>query len=131
MEFGRAPDQFIPVDFEIENGVVKDAAPAAAPAPHETVAQARERIVRGFTDAALAGRRVLVPDHQLMNAGLGIYDDDRVQAIRETVRAFRHEVHRLEKVAAKAKSIKELEAIRPSFPTAIVTPKPNSAGKAK
>jgi hypothetical protein len=65
-----------------------------------------------------------------MNAGLGIYDDDRVRAIRETVQAFRHEVHRLEKAAAKAKPIKELEAIKLSFPAAIVTPKPNAAGKA-
>jgi hypothetical protein len=122
MDFGRSPEQFIPANFAIENGVVKDLAPPAA-APPETIAQVRDRVVRGFTDAALANRRLLVPDHQLMNAGLGMYDDERVQAIRATVQAFRDEVNRLEDAAAKAKSIQELEAIKPSFPTALVKPK--------
>jgi hypothetical protein len=122
MDFGRSPEQFIPAHFTIENGVVKDLAPPAA-APPETLAQARERVVRGFTDAALASRRMLIPDHQLMNAGLGMYDDARVQAIRATVQAFRDEVNRLEASAAKATSIQELEALKPSFPTALVQPK--------
>jgi hypothetical protein len=128
MTFGRAPEQFIPASFTIVKGVVKDAAPAAA-APAETVAQARERIVSGFTHAALSSRRQLIPDHQLMNAGLGLYDDERVEGIRATVQAFRDEVQRLEKAAAKAKSLKELEAIKPAFPTEVVTPKPAGKGK--
>ena len=128
MDFGRAPDQFIPVHFTIENGVVKDLAPAAA-APAETLAQARERIVRGFTDASVAARQLLIPDYQILNAGLGMYDDERVQSIRATVQAFRDEVNRLEDAAAKAKSIQALEAIKPSFPTAIA--KPRTAPKTK
>jgi len=123
MDFGRSPDQFIPVHFTIENGVVKDLAPPTAPPP-ETLAQARDRVVRGFTDASVAARQLLIPDYQIMNAGLGMYDDDRVRAIRATVDAFRDEVNRLEAAAAKAKSIQELEAIKPAFPTAMVKPKP-------
>jgi hypothetical protein len=130
MEFGRAPEQYIPVRFAIEKGVVKDL--DAAPAERaETIAQARERVVRALTDAAVSSRRMLIPDYQLMNAGLGLYDEDRVQAIRDTVQAFRDEVNRLEKLTAKAKSVKELGAITPSFPTAIARPKAKPAPKAK
>ena len=124
MVFGRAPEQFIPVSFAIENGVVKDLAPEPAAAPRETIAQARARTLNEFSEVALGTRRQLIPDHELMNAGLGIYEDDRVQSIRATVQAFRDEYHRVEAVVTKAKSVKELEAIKPSYPTAIATPKP-------
>jgi hypothetical protein len=128
MDFGRAPEQFIPVHFTIEDGVVKDMAPPAV-SPPETIVEARERILRGFSDASLSNRQQLIPDYQLLNAGLGIYEPDRTQAMKETVQAFRDEVHRLEKAVAEAKSIQELEAIKPSFPTAILTPKPATAAR--
>jgi hypothetical protein len=130
MEFGRAPEQHIPVRFAIENGVVKDLAPPLAAAP-ESIAQARERVLREITDASLSSRVQLIPDYQLVNAGLGIYDADRTQAMKDTVQAFRDEVHRLEKVVAAAKSVQELAAIKPSFPTAVVTPKPKPVPKQK
>jgi hypothetical protein len=131
MEFGRAPEQFIPVRFAVENGVVKDLdlAPVAA-AAGENLAQARERILRGFTDASFSMRKQLIPDYQLLNAGIGIYDAERTQAIKDTVQAFRDEVQRVEKLAAAAKSVKELEAIKPSFPTAIAA-KPKTATKSR
>ena len=50
MEFGRSPEQYIPVNFTIRDGVVEDATPApqAAAAPRETIAQARERMLLGI-----------------------------------------------------------------------------------
>ena len=129
MDFGRSPEQYIPVNFVIENGVVKDldsppaivaaATPAAAV---ENIAQARERQLQSYSALALESRRQLIPDHQLQNAALGIYDEDRVQAIRATVQAFRDEYHRLEAAVAKTRSSKALTAIEPAFPTTIVTP---------
>src|SRR3954447_10517963 len=65
MEFGRAPEQHIPVHFTIENGVVKDLVPAVAAAP-ETIAQARARVLRGFTDDSISKRAALIPDYQLV-----------------------------------------------------------------
>jgi len=130
MDFGRAPDQFVPVKFAIENGVIKDLAPVAA-APAETLTQARDRVLRAISDASLSTRNQLVPDYQLLNAGLGIYDADRTQSIKSTVQAFRDEVHRVEKLVADAKSVKELEDIKPSFPTAMVAAKPAPAAKPK
>jgi hypothetical protein len=130
MEFGRSPEQYIPVNFVIENGVVRDLEPrpamveAAGPSPTvETLAQARERQLQQFSQRSLELRRRLIPEHQLQNAALGVYDDDRVQAIRATVQAFRDEYHRLEAAVAKARSIKALAAIEPAFPGAIVMPK--------
>ena len=118
MEFGRAPEQYVPASFTIRNGVVEDAAPApkATTAPRETIAQARERVLYAFSEETLAKRRALVSDLQLMNAGIGLYDDERVQAIRATTQAFRAEYQRLEAAVAKARTIKDLEAITPSFP---------------
>jgi hypothetical protein len=130
MDFGRAPDQFVPVKFAIENGVVKDLAPAQA-TPSENLAQARERVLREITNASLNARNQLIPDFQLLNAGLGIYDAERTQGIKNTVQAFRDEVHRLQQLVADAKSAKQLEAIKPSFPTAIIPAKPASTVKPK
>jgi hypothetical protein len=59
-----------------------------------------------------------------MNAGIGLYDEERVQAIRATTQAFRAEYQRLEAAVAKAKSLKDLEAITPSYPTEMITAKP-------
>ena len=133
MDFGRAPGPFIPVRFAIEDGVVKDldAPPPAvaavdlgANAVHETVDQARARKLHEFTAQSLWLRAKLIPDYQLLNAGLGLYDEARVQSLRATVQAFRDEVHRLEKAAAKAKTVKALDALQAAFPNALIAPKP-------
>lgn len=122
MDFGKAPGQFIPVHFAIKDGVVIDLDPPK-PAPEPAIATLRERKLKEFEDLSLGLRRQLIPDHQLLNAGIGgIYDEARVQSIRDTVQAFRNEYARLEKAVAQANTAKELDAIKPSFPTAIVTP---------
>ena len=124
MDFGRSPESHVPLRFAIEDGVVKDldaAAPAAA--PPETLAAARERKLHEFSTLSLALRAQLIPDFQLLNAGLGLYDPAWVQALRSTVQAFRDEYHRLEQAVAKAKTIKALEALQPSYPAAVQPPK--------
>lgn len=130
MDFGRAPEQYIPVRFAIEKGVVKDLDPAPV-TPAETITQARERKLREFSDMSLSLRRHLIPDYQLMNAGMGVYEEDRVQSYRVTVDSFRNEYHRLEAAVSKAKTVKELEAIKPSFPKTIVVPKSKTVRKTK
>lgn len=119
MEFGRAPDQYIPEHFTIEKGVVKDVSPCLE-APAETLAQARERKLREFSDLSQMQRRELIPDYQLMNAGLGLYEEERTRAYQGTVQAFRDEYHRLEALVAKAKTKKDLDAIKAAFPKAVV-----------
>lgn len=126
MEFGRSPAQFVPGSFFIEDGIIKDAAAtaevpptarAAAVPPHaETLVEARQRKLREFSEESLTSRRRLVPDYEMLNAGLGIYDGTRLRAIRDTVEAFRAEYHRLEKMVDIAHSIEALDAIRPQFP---------------
>ena len=130
MDFGRAPEQFIPVHFAIIDGVVKDLQPAQA-APAETLSQARDRMLLVFSDLSLALRRQVLPDHQLLNAGIGLYDEERTQSLRDTVQAFRDEFHRLQGEVAKAKSVKDLDAIKPAFPAALVVLKVKAARKTK
>ena len=129
MAFGRASEQHIPARFAIEDGVVKNLDPpaAASAAPAETLDQARERKLREFSALALESRARLIPDHQLLNAGLGLYDDDRVQTLRATVQAFRDEYQRLEAKVARANSLKEIDDLQPAFPTAPVAPKSSPA----
>ena len=129
MEFGRSPEQYVPANFTIKDGVVEDATPAqkTAAAPRETIAQARERMLHAFSQETLERRRALVSDLQLMNAGVGLYDEERVQAIRATTQAFRAEYQRLEAAVGKARSIKDLEAITPSYPTEMITTKPKAS----
>jgi hypothetical protein len=130
MDFGRSPESYIPARFVIESGVVRDldaavpltAPPAMAAEPAaETLSQARVRKLQGFEAQALSQRATLIPDFQLLNAGLGLYDDARVQALRATVQAFRDEYHRLEAAVAKAASLKELDALQPAFPTGLLS----------
>lgn len=129
MDFGVSPEPYIPARFKIEAGVVKDLDPPPTAAPPETLEQAKARKLRKFSTLALALRAQLIPDHQLLNAGLGLDDDDWVQSLRSTVQAFRDEYRKLAAAVADAKSIKELEALQPAFPTALVSPKPLAAGK--
>jgi hypothetical protein len=125
MDFGRAPDDFIPVRFAIRDGVVVD----LNPPQKETLDQARARKKRELTAQALALRSAIAPDYQLLNAGLGIYDEGRVASLKATVNAFRDEVTRLEGKIAAAKSIADVNALTAKFPTALVVPK--ATGKSK
>lgn len=128
MDFARSPSQALPPRFRIVDGVVQsldDAAPALAPAVElrdENLAQARERVRRDLTSQALARRAALVPDYQLLNAGIGLYDEARVASLRATVQAFRDEVARVEGEIAKARTVKALDALQVNFPTALVVP---------
>lgn len=115
MEFGRAPDQHIPVKFTIQKGVVKELDPAKAETA-DSLDQAKEKALKAFSDSLISHRRDHFPDYQLLNVGLGIYEEDRAQSIRNAVQAYREEYHRLEKEVAKAKSMKDLGAIVPAFP---------------
>lgn len=134
MDFGRSPEQYVPTEFAIENGVVKNlAALTASVNLVESIDQARQRKLAQFSDASFAARRELIPDHELINAALGIYDAERVQSIRRTVEAFRNEYHRLAAAVGKAGSPGELEAIKASFPKSVVQPvvggaAPNTVG---
>ncbi|GAA0750913.1 hypothetical protein LRH25_31485 [Ideonella azotifigens] len=122
MVFGRAPLPYVPARFEIRDGVVVDldAPPLPAEPVPETLAQARERKKQLLTGDALAQRSKLVPDYQLLNIGLGVYDETRVAGIKATVNAFRDEVNRVEAQIDKARTIKEVDALQPSFPVALV-----------
>jgi hypothetical protein len=121
MDFGKASGQCVPVRFGIENGVVVDL-DAAEPEPEPDIAALREQKLKDFEDISLGQRRHLIPDHQLLNAAIGIYDEARVKSIRDTVQAFRLEYGRLEKAVVGAKTSLALDAIKPSFPTAIINP---------
>ena len=118
MDVGHAPDQFIPARFDIKDGIVVDLDPRPAP----TLEEVRAARLRWLTDLALSERDRIAPDYQLLNAGLGLYDAARTQALRATVQAFRDEVHRVEAAIAKAQSVKEIESLKPVFPTALLHP---------
>ncbi|WP_164000344.1 hypothetical protein [Pyxidicoccus caerfyrddinensis] len=122
MEFGRTDALSVPANFDIENGDIKPLAPpepevAAAPAP--SLAQVKEATLAEFSRLSFELRKKLIPEHELQNAALGVYDDKRTQAIRDTVKAFRDEYKRLEAVVKKARSIKEVQALEPDFPTQV------------
>jgi hypothetical protein len=126
MEFGHTDTPSVPAHFDIVNGVIKPLEPPApepeatpaAPAP--TLAQVKESTVAELSRLAFELRKKLIPEHELQNAALGVYDEKRTQAIRDTVKAFRDEYKRLEAVVKKAKSIKEVQAVKPDFPTQVV-----------
>jgi hypothetical protein len=131
MVFGRSPEQFIPGRFDIEDGVVVDLdpPPAVVPALAETLEQARARKKQEFTGQALALRASILPDYQLLNAGLGLYDDARANNIRLTVNAFRSEMTRLEALIDKARTVKDVDALVAAFPTTMINVTPAAPAK--
>jgi hypothetical protein len=149
MEVGWTDQTYIPAFHDIDaagNVVELDLDEAARrglyqPAAHEKIVKGKivaksdkELVDEGIVDlpamkaqlaeacskAAFELRAKLIPDYKLQNATLGVYDDERVEAYRATVAAFRAEVKRLEGAIEKAKTLQELREIKPKFPDAIV-----------
>lgn len=116
MEFGRAPEQYITEQFTIENGIVKNIEAEVEEPAAETLAEARERKLRSFSNLSLALRKNIFPDYKLQNAALGLYDEEKVKTIRDTVQAFRKEYQRLKKEVSKKRSIQAVDAIEANFP---------------
>lgn len=127
MEIAHAPDDYVPAKFAIKKGIVVD----LEARPAETLAQARARRLDEIKLQALTQRTAIAPDYQLLNAGLGLYEADRVQQLRDTVNAFRTEVGRLEALIVKAKTVADVVVIEGKFPTAPVTPKPAAKPRSK
>lgn len=130
MEFGKSDEPGIPAWFTIENGVVKpaerpddphevDTQPPAKPAT-PTLEETKASAIKYFSDLSFELRRALIPDYQLQNAALGVYDEQRTAAIRDTVKAFRDEFYRLKTAIEQARSLKALKGLTPSFPTQVV-----------
>jgi len=141
MEFGRSDEGAIPASFSIEKGKVVADEPEAA-AGKGAAREAEAPKLPPFADQKAAAlehlsrltierRRELIPDYQLDNAALGLYDEKRSAAIRDTVQAFRDEFHRLESEIEKARSAKALQEIKPNFPKRVSAAKKSAAAKTK
>lgn len=123
MELGRYHEQHLPDEFTIEDGVVKakekkekDREKEKGP-DLETLKSAK---LAEASRLAFERRRKLIPEHEMLNAALGIYPEKRTREIQETVKAFRDAYHAFEEKLGKARSKKEVEALEPSFPTKLV-----------
>lgn len=126
MEFGRSPTHSVPAWFTIENGVIKPSEPPApevkgeaTAAPAQSLDQLKESSIAELSRLSFELRKKIIPDHEFQNAALGIYDEKRTRAIRDTTKAFRDEYHRLEAAVRKAKTVKELQALKANFPTKV------------
>lgn len=128
MEFGRTDAGGIPAAFTIVRGVVRrlDEPQSASPEEEEeaaplTLEELKPRLLAHYSELSLERRRELIPPHKLENAALGVYDEERTRAIRDTMEAFRDEYHRLEEAINKARSLEELGRVRPRFPRSVRT----------
>ncbi|HVE87616.1 MAG TPA: hypothetical protein VND93_32385 [Myxococcales bacterium] len=120
MELGRYHEQHVPEHFEIEDGVIKslDKAPKAPAVDLEALKEAK---LREASQRSFQLRQKLIPEHELLNAALGIYPAKRTKEIQETVKAFRDEYHRFEEKLKKAKTKKDVEALEVKFPAKLVS----------
>src|SRR3954466_9466060 len=124
MEIGRFSEQFLPSQFTIEDGVVISQDKQKAPGEDLAELGGKELKVYKLAKAsrmAFEERQKLIPDHEMMNAALGIYPEKRTQQIQATVKAFRDEYKRFEAALDKAKSRKDVEALEPKYPTKLVS----------
>ncbi len=135
MEFGRSDQPSIPAWFTIERGKVREADPPpdampdaeaegeALEVPEMPLDEAKALLLEHLSQRSLELRAQILPDHKVQNAALGVYDEARTAAIRDTMAAFRDEYHRLEEAVQKAGSLKDLSRLRPRFPKAELKPK--------
>ena len=132
MEFGRADQPALPAWFTIERGKVREAAPPAdqagdtpvePTAPELSLAETKAMLLEHWSRLSLELRQELIPEHKVQNAALGVYDEERTAAIRDTMAAFRDEYHRLEEAVQKADSLQDLKRLRPRFPREIAANK--------
>jgi hypothetical protein len=123
MELGRFQEQYLPEHFTIEDGVVKETQKAGKKAkdgngsPEQELKELKARKLEEASKQAFIERGRLIPEHELVNAALGVYDEKRTRRIQETVKAFREEYHRFEEALEKAKTAKAVEALKPGYPT--------------
>jgi hypothetical protein len=137
MEFGRSEGGGIPAWFSIEKGKVVEEEPPAptgkgaareAEAPRlPPLTEQKAASIEHLSRLAIERRRELIPDYQLDNVALGLYDEKKSAAIRATVQAFRDEFHRLESEIEKARSAKALQEIKPNFPKRVSAAKKGAA----
>src|SRR5262245_40608096 len=99
MELGRYHEQNLPEHFTIKDGVV--VAQPDKPA-QESVEDLKAAKLQAASWQSFELRMKLIPDHEVLNAALGLYDEKRTRKIRETVRAFRDEYKRFEAALEKA-----------------------------
>jgi hypothetical protein len=134
MEFGKSEEPSIPAWFTIENGIVKAVDPPAERADARSRGAAKPvtpsldelkaSAIARFSALSFERRRALIPDYQLQNAALGVYDEQQTVAIRDTVKAFRDEFRRLKSEIEKVRSIKALKDVTPNFPSEVVAAEP-------
>jgi len=117
MELGRYHEQHLPEEFTIVDGVVKST--EKEPKDADLKALKATKLAQASRQA-FHERQRLVPDHEMMNAALGVYPEKRLHQIQETVKAFREEYKRFEAALEKAKSRKDVEALEPKYPTKLL-----------
>lgn len=69
-----------------------------------------------FSALALQKRNEILPDFNIQNALMGIYDDEITATYKKTIEAFRKEYHRLEGMIDEAKSLDKLDKFKAKFP---------------
>jgi hypothetical protein len=124
MEIGRFSEQYLPSQFTIEDGVVISQEKERAPGDELAEMGGKELKAYKLAKAsrmAFDERQKLVPDHEMMNAALGIYPEERTRQIQATVKAFRDEYKRYEAALERAKSRKDVESMEPKYPTKLVS----------
>ena len=65
-------------------------------------------------------REAILPEYNLVNAGLGVYDEATVLSYKLTVQAFRDEFYRVSNLINAAETRSEIDAISISFPTSLI-----------
>jgi hypothetical protein len=127
MEVGRYHEQHLPEHFTIENGVVKESVKATRKvkagksAADQELKELKARKLAEASHRAFTERSKLIPEHELLNAALGIYDEKRTRQIQETVKAFREAYHHFEAALEKAKTKKTVEGLEPDYPTKLLS----------
>jgi hypothetical protein len=76
--------------------------------------------IQFFSDLALEKRRAILPDYKLLNAAIGVYDEETSSQYKATIQAFRDEFYRIKKLIEQARMAKAVEAVSADYPRALV-----------
>lgn len=79
------------------------------------LAEYKRRKLEEFSELSFELREEIIPEYQLVNSALGIYDPEKTNQIKKTVQAFREEYYRLKRQIEEAKDLLQVQAATESY----------------
>ncbi len=81
-----------------------------------TLDEYKQERLNYFSNLAFETRIAFLPDYKIQNAGIGVYDETKTAAIKNTVQAFKDEFNRIKEAIEGAADLEAIDAVTAAYP---------------